>query len=187
MRVIVGAGNTQQPGWLPLQQSELDITDAAQWQRSFAPNSLDAILIEHVLEHLTPEGARRAARNSYRYLKRGGYLRVAVPDGFHPSPNYIAWTAPNSPGERFLQNFRAPQDLGHQVLWNYQTLSSLLHGAGFNVCLHEWFDERGQFYKSEWSAAHGAITRCANSSQSTFLSAVVNAPYTSLIVDAVKR
>jgi hypothetical protein len=41
--------------------------------------------------------------------------------------------------------------------------------------------------QSEWSAAHGAITRCANSSQSNFLSAVVNAPYTSLIVDAVKR
>jgi len=50
---------------------------------------LDAILAEHVWEHLTKEEALIAALTCYRYIKNGGYLRVAVPDGPHPNPQTL--------------------------------------------------------------------------------------------------
>jgi predicted SAM-dependent methyltransferase len=186
-RIIIGAGNTQQDGWRSLNHSDLDITDGQQWARLFQPASLDAILAEHVFEHLTTDEAQRAARFCHYFLKRGGHLRLAVPDGFHPSPNYINWTAPYSPGERFLQNFRHPQDKGHQVLWNCQTLSNLLRAVGFRVRLLEWFDERGIFNKREWRPEHGDISRCHGALHSDLLGIIVGAPYTSLIADAIKQ
>jgi predicted SAM-dependent methyltransferase len=187
VKIIVGAGNTSQVGWLALQHNDLDITDARHWARRFVPGTLDAILAEHVFEHLTPDEAWRAANHCYHYLKRGGYLRIAVPDGFHPDRNYLSWVAPNSPGEQWLQRFRSPKDKGHQVLYTYKTLSRLLENIGFEVRLLEWHDERGVLNKRPWRSEDGDVWRNSTSVWSGLLSLVVLAPYTSLIVDAVKR
>ena len=54
----------------------------------FNEGSIDAILAEHVWEHLAEEEGLAAAKCCYRYLRPGGYLRVAVPDGFHPDANF---------------------------------------------------------------------------------------------------
>lgn len=185
MRVIIGAGAVRRDGWLSLQHSDLDIRDARQWARLFPPASLEAILTEHTLEHLTETEARAAVANFYRYLKHGGFVRCAVPDGFHFSRNYINWVAPNSDGERWLQQFRG-REAGHKALWNYQTLSKLFSDAGFAVVLREWFDERGRFHKNEWSTEQGYIRRCYEGAWSKVLSLVVGAPYTSLLIDAIK-
>lgn len=185
LRVIVGAGAVVRDGWLSLQHADLDITDARQWARLFAPGSLDAILCEHVLEHLSVDEARAAVDNFRRYLRRGGYVRCAVPDGYHASPQYLSWVAPGGPGERLLNSFRVDEP-PHKVLWNWRTLSALFVPAGFAVILCEWFDDAGRFHKGEWSAEHGYIRRRAGAAWSGVLSLVVGAPYTSLIVDAVK-
>jgi predicted SAM-dependent methyltransferase len=70
MRVIIGAGAVRRPGWLSLQQSDLDIRDLRQWARLFQPESLEAILTEHTIEHLTETEARAAVSNFHRYLQR---------------------------------------------------------------------------------------------------------------------
>lgn len=186
MKVIVGAGNTNQEGWLALQHQHLDIRNPLSWQQSFQPNSLDAILSEHVLEHLTLEEAKTTAQNIRQMLQLGGYWRIAVPDGFHPSDEYINWVAPDSSGERFLAMFRQADEPDHKLLWNYHTLSKFLIENGFEVILREWFDELGYFHRGEWNELDGKIHRCAGSSWSSFLSFVTGAPYTSLIVDAIK-
>lgn len=186
MRVIVGAGGTRQRGWLSLQASDLDIRERAQWARLFAPGTLQAVLAEHVLEHLTPTEAQRTARNVYEFLRIGGHWRVAVPDGFYPSAAYLDWVAPGSAGEQWLNNFRGPDEPPHQVLWNYLSLSKMLRGIGFRVFLREWFDEHGQFHKCAWSSEHGDIWRSSDSLYSNALGVLVGAPYKSLIVDAVK-
>lgn len=64
MKLIIGAGGITQPGWLSLEETDLDITQADQWAAHFAPNSLDAIFAEHVWEHLTLNEALDAARAS---------------------------------------------------------------------------------------------------------------------------
>jgi predicted SAM-dependent methyltransferase len=185
MRIIVGAGEVKRDGWLSLQHADLDIRDARQWAKRFSPASLAAILTEHTLEHLTVAEARAAVRNFWRYLKFDGYVRCAVPDGFHSSPAYLNWVAPNSAGERFLANFRVNEP-SHKTLWNYRTLSQLFSEAGFAVVVREWFDEARRFHKTDWSIEHGYIRRSHGSAWSMFLGAIVGAPYTSLLMDAVK-
>jgi predicted SAM-dependent methyltransferase len=186
MKVIIGAGNTTQNGWLALQHKDLDIRSFQQWQRLFRPNSLKAVLSEHVLEHLDLSENSATARNVHTFLQCNGYWRIAVPDGFHPSENYMSWTAPDSVGEKFLSIFRDKDEPDHKLIWNYKTLSQFLSKHGFKVILREYFDEKGILHKSDLNEADGKIWRCAGSHWSEFLSNVINAPYTSLIVDAVK-
>jgi predicted SAM-dependent methyltransferase len=185
LKIIVGAGSVRRDGWVSLQSRELNIVDRAQWGRLFRPNSIDAILTEHTLEHLSVYEAAAAIRNFYDYLKSGGWVRCAVPDGFHTSENYLNWVAPGSDGERWLQQFRGGEP-GHKTLWNYLTLSDLFLREGFDVMFREWFDEFGSFHKSDWSHKHGYIRRACGCPWSIVLSLVVGAPYTSLLVDAVK-
>jgi len=174
LRVIVGAGFTSQPGWLSLEQSDLDITDPAQWARLFAPGSIDSILAEHVLEHLTPAEAMAAVRNFYTYLKHGGYVRIAVPDGFHADPQYQFWTSPQG------------WDSSHIWIPNVQTLSQLLARAGFIVEPLEYWTPGGQFIRNPWRQEDGPIGRCPGTLQNGLLSLFSGCDYTSLIVDAVK-
>jgi predicted SAM-dependent methyltransferase len=176
MKIIVGAQSTRQVGWNALQKYELDIRDERSWARMFSPNSLDAVLAEHVLEHLTFAEAAEAVRNCFEYLKPDGYFRIAVPDGFHPEPNYIAWVRPET----------GWNGDDHKLLFNYQNLTGLLSNTGFFVRLLEWYDENGIFHKQRWSNSDGAVSRSANTLWSKFLGIVVNAEYTSLIVDAFK-
>lgn len=80
MRVIIGAGNTKYDGWVSLQESELNLLCIEDWNRLFACNSIDALLAEHVWEHMTYEEGIEAAKNCFKFLKHGGYIRCAVPD-----------------------------------------------------------------------------------------------------------
>jgi predicted SAM-dependent methyltransferase len=186
MRVIVGAGGTSQAGWQSLEAAQLDIRDFRQWERLFQPASLDALLAEHVIEHLTMQEAQATVRNFYYFLRRGGYARVAVPDGFYFNESYLNWVAPNSPGEKWLDNFRDAYEPPHKVLWNYLALAKLFIGGGFRVVLREWHDGQGRLHKTEWSAEQGAIKRCAGSLYSALLGLVVGTDYRSLILDAYK-
>ena len=135
LKVIVGAGGTFQTGWVSTDIEHLNILDPENWGRYFAEGSIDAILAEHVWEHLTGEESLLAARNCFKYLKHHGYLRVAVPDGFHPSREYIEDVKPGGRG--------AGADC-HKILYNYKTLSRVFTAADFDVDLIEWFDEKGQ-------------------------------------------
>jgi hypothetical protein len=56
------------------------------------------IKAEHVWEHLMPEQGATAARICHRFLRPGGYVRVAVPDGLHPDPKYVEWVRPGGSG-----------------------------------------------------------------------------------------
>jgi predicted SAM-dependent methyltransferase len=77
-RIVIGAGSRFDPGWIPTQQEFLDVTDPTQWEAYFEPNSVEAMLAEHVWEHLTLEDGLAAARACFRYLGPGGTLRIAV-------------------------------------------------------------------------------------------------------------
>lgn len=177
LKVILGAGGTRQYGWHSLNQVDLDVRDPASWSRLFAPNSVDVLLAEHVWEHLKPSEAVQATRLCFDYLKPGGYFRIAVPDGLHPHPKYIDWVRPGG-----VWN---PHD--HHFLYTYKTLGKLLSDAGFNVQLYEWWDEHQLFRLAPHRFEHGYIRRSQQDWYARwFLTFVVGAPYTSLVVDARK-
>jgi predicted SAM-dependent methyltransferase len=173
-RIVVGAGGTRFEGWIPTEQDVLNLLLESDWLRYFKRDSLDAILAEHVWEHLASEESVIAATNCFAFLKPGGYLRVAVPDGFHPDADYVESVRPGGSG--------AGAD-DHKVLYTYDRFRDLFYSIGFDVVLLEYFDERGEFHYQEWSSADGFVER---SRRFDSRNADGRLSYTSIILDARK-
>ena len=123
-RIILGSGGETLSGWIPTDIYTLNILKEKDWEQWFSKGSIDALLAEHVWEHLTPEEGVKAAQNCYLYLKPGGYLRAAVPDALHPDPNYLEYAKPGGTG---------PGSEDHKVFYSYKTFSQVFESACFKV------------------------------------------------------
>lgn len=197
VRVIVGSGGIQtQKGWLTTDIDQLNIVEDASWQRLFQPSTIDRILAEHVLEHLTLRDLKTALENAHRFLKPGGWLRAAVPDAFHPSRYYYNLVKPGG--------WETPYE--HMLLLDYEMLSRIGREIGFRVRLLEYFDENGLFHIADYDSEDGIVQRCArnniglntsdNEVMNQFYSSIPDhlrqqfldrrMTYTSLIVDLIK-
>jgi predicted SAM-dependent methyltransferase len=171
LRVVLGAGPTRFPGWFHTDKELLDVTSLNDWDALFVRDSIDALLSEHMLEHLTENEACLATSLCFRYLKPGGVFRVAVPDGYRRDPVYAAAAS--------------SKDEGHHVVYNVDSLSALLQNAGFATTPLEHFDAEERFHTCAWDGAYGLIQRSARfDSQREFERG--DLCYTSLIVDARK-
>lgn len=172
LRVVLGAGPNKFPGWFHTDKELLDVTSLNDWDALFVPDSIDSLLSEHMLEHLTADEARVAIAHCHRYLKPGGVFRVAVPDGYRRDPIYVA--AAESKSE------------GHHVVYNIDTLTALLQSAGFETTPLEYFDAQEQFHACAWDHNDGMIQRSLRfDTQQDFRRD--NHFYTSLIIDARKQ
>jgi predicted SAM-dependent methyltransferase len=174
LRILLGAGYTEQEGWFSTDQNTLDLSQRAQFRRYWAPGTRVAFCAEHVWEHLDDATAHTALANCFEFLRSGGTLRIAVPDGFHPSPQYREHVRPGGTG--------AGAD-DHKILHTCQTLVPMMDAAGFRVRLVEWWDESGKFHAEPWSPEQGHIMRSANHDRRN-KDGPLN--YTSLIVDGTK-
>ena len=71
----------------------------------------------------------------------------------------------------------------HQVLYNHQSFSRLFRGAGFDVRLIEYFDQRGEFHTADWDVEKGLVRRTllfdSRNQQQRY-------GYTSLFLDATR-
>ncbi len=175
LKIVIGASGIYDQGWIATDIEQLNILVSKDWEKYFKTNSIDAILAEHVWEHLTSEEAYVAAKNCNQFLKPNGYIRVAVPDGFNISSDYINKVKPGGTG--------AGSD-DHKVLYNYKSLSHVFETAGFTVELIEYFDEQGMFHRTEWNSENGLIHR---SSRYDERNREGHLNYTSIIIDAFKR
>jgi predicted SAM-dependent methyltransferase len=175
-KIVIGAADKYDAGWIPTDMDYLNLLQPADWSRFFQPNSLEAILAEHVWEHLTEEEGREAAKRCFEYLRPGGYLRVAVPDGLHPNPTYLDWVRPGGASPMQTAN-------DHKVLYTYRTLRTLFEDSGFRVDLYEYFDEAGTFHDRDWNEKEGKIWR---SKRFDKRNAGGDLTFTSIILDAVK-
>lgn len=176
-KIVIGAGEyMNNPGWMHTQESELNLLNSEAWNDRFLPNSITAILAEHVWEHLTYEEGIAAAKLCYDFLTPNGYIRCAVPDGYFRDDEYQRIVQVGGPG---------PKDhpaASHKILYNYKTLTNMFETAGFEVRLLEYCDEEGHFHQADWNEKEGVIFRSKkidprNQEKLTF---------PSLIVDVVK-
>lgn len=152
-RIVIGASGVFENGWIPTDADQLNLLSAPSWERFIAPESVDAMLAEHVWEHLTFEEGRIAAQTCHRYLKRGGYIRVAVPDGLFPDQAYRDYVGPG--GAAGGDDPAA----GHKVLYTYRELAEVFASAGFVTSLLEYHDEHGSLHYQDWDPAQGMIHR----------------------------
>lgn len=107
-------------------------------------------------------------------FKKGGYLRVAVPGGFHPKLEYIKYVKPGGTG------------LGsndHKVLYNHFDFKNLFEKTGFTVKMLEYFDENRKINYKVWKKKDGMIVRSKRFDKCN-KNGELN--YTSIILDAIK-
>lgn len=174
LKIVVGSSDVYQDGWIPTEIDFLNMLNTSDWDNFFKPNSIKAIIAEHVWEHLTPEQGFIAAVNCFKYLRTGGHLRIAVPDGYNPKQEYINYVKPGGSG--------AGAD-DHKILYTYLSMSEMLKRAGFTVKPLEYFDENGIFHNLLWSPEDGMVWRSKENDKRN-INGELN--YTSLIVDAIK-
>lgn len=174
VRLVLGASGIAEPGWIATDQDTLDVADDAAWARYFKPGSIDAIMAEHMWEHLPTDVSEAAANLCFKYLKPSGHARIAVPDGHHPDPAYIDGVRPGG-------NAAGAKD--HKVLFTHDSISAVFTAAGFVVEKLEYFDAAGQFHFIDWLPEGGKIRRSRRFDPRNQNGDLV---YTSVIIDAFK-
>jgi predicted SAM-dependent methyltransferase len=147
----------------------------AHWSYIFPQGSIDRILAEHVIEHWTEDDFRLFLRVVQPFLSEQGFIRIAVPDGFHPDPSYIDYVKPGGSGS-------GSDD--HKVLYNYIAITRILSEEQYNYNLPEYFDEAGQFHCSPWEISDGFVERSADYDSRNKERSL---SYTSLIIDVWPR
>ncbi|MGM7723690.1 class I SAM-dependent methyltransferase [Metabacillus sp. Hm71] len=178
IKVVIGAGEyNNNPGWIHTQENELNLIDITTWKVRFDKDSLTAILAEHVWEHLSFEEGIEAAKLCYQFLKPGGYIRCAVPDGYFPDKDYQNIVKVGGPGP--LDHPAA----SHKIVHTYKSLANMFETAGFTVNLLEYFDETSHFHINEWNGEEGVIFRSKKFDPRNQGDKLV---FPSLILDAIK-
>ncbi len=165
-------------GWVATQGDQLNLLDPSSWERFFGKKRADALLCEHVFEHLTVEEGAKAAKTIFAYLKPGGFIRVAVPDRHFPDEEYQRWVQVGGPG---------PRDhpaANHKVVYGYRELVKVFEAAEFEVRLLEYHDEKGRFHLNEWNVDEAPVYR---SSKLDHRNRYGKFGFASLIIDAIKR
>lgn len=174
LKIVLG-GAAPAPDWFGSDIGFFDATRETAWEALVGREGVvDRLLAEHVFEHIPPELIPAVLENAFRYLKPGGTIRIAVPDGHSPSPDYIRNVEPGGIG---------PGADDHKQLFTIESLSAALEAAGFRVEPGEWFDRDGLFHEEPWSEDRGNIYRCRRhgTPDKSFPSS-----HLSLLVDGIK-
>ena len=135
LRLHLGCHTNRLPGWVNVDLLGVPVDLAWDLTRPFpfTDRTVDAIFHEHVIEHLRLRDGYHLARECHRMLKRGGVLRIAVPDAGSAARRYVQ--APETmtdgaptPMLALQQGFYFP---GHLTGYDLDTLSLVLRAAGF--------------------------------------------------------
>jgi predicted SAM-dependent methyltransferase len=86
LKLNLGCGTDYKEGWVNIDNNsdhnitKLDLNIDLRRPLPFKDNSVDYIFHEHFMEHLTIEQSRTALKDYMRVLKKGGVMRIAMPD-----------------------------------------------------------------------------------------------------------
>lgn len=154
-KLHIGCGPFIKPNWLNVDvcpRKGVEFMDASK-EFPFPNESFQYIFSEHMLEHLDYLGGRNFFSESFRILKKGGILRLAVPNldfliQLYVKPddrinrNYINWSISqyNESVEDDFINQSIPPGLtinyfmhewGHKMIYDKDLLLVMLQHAGF--------------------------------------------------------
>ncbi len=141
MKIHIGCGEKIIKGFVNVDVRNLpgvdvicDITDIS----SFGKDSAELIYASHVLEHIGRKEYKEVLKNWFLTLKKGGVLRLAVPDlekvfhhySHHKDLKQLLGFLYG--GQTYPENF-------HYCGWDFQTLSQDLYEIGFEkVERYDW-------------------------------------------------
>lgn len=172
LKIIIGAGYTDFPGWIATDYPVFDLLKNWQWKFIMGRRKVDCLLSEHVFEHFTSAQVFSILDTAASYLSETGAIRIAVPDQFHPNQDYIEYVRPGGNG---------PGAHDHKSFWNYKSLSLLGEKLGLRVSLIEFYDEYKNFHFNGLNKDLGSIQRSKGIGFHSKIS-----DYSSLIIDFKK-
>jgi predicted SAM-dependent methyltransferase len=176
IKLNLGSSNINNDNkWIATDINTLNILIEDDWRENLLFFKADNLMAEHVWEHFLEDEIKLANTYCYRFLKKKGKLRLAVPDGFSPNKEYLEYVRPGGTG---------PGADDHKILFNYKTLKQCLSEVGFKINLLEYWDELGKFHYQEWDVKDGYIIRSSKHDKRNKDGLL---RYTSLIVDAIKE
>jgi len=151
VKLVIGAGNNPVDGWynfdIRSRSSQVYYLDVTK-KFPFFDESINLILCEHLIEHLSFDDGQRMLDEFYRILKSNGSIRVSTPDLARVvslygkedgvEGNYVQWISNFVPELRlngrdayqFVIN-NAFHNWGHQFLYDKPLLKKCLEQSGF--------------------------------------------------------
>jgi len=177
LKIIIGASGTNQQGWITTERITLDLLDPKKWLKLIDKHSISNILAEHVFEHLTENEGQKGIETCLMFLKKGGTMRIAVPDSYHPSKEYHEYSKPGGYGA-------GARD--HKEFYNYQKVGELV--SPFNnfiqISFLEYYDEEGKLHSKDIDKEKGKIERTIKAGRRIN---GTNDIYSSLIFDIILK
>lgn len=144
MKLHLGCGNKKIEGYVNIDIREdvnPDLIDDISKLNEIEDNSVDVIYACHVLEHFGRHEYMDVLNRWYSVLKKGGTLRISVPN-FEEVSKYYEETKDLSKllgflygGQNYKQNF-------HYCTWDFNSLQSSLKSLGFKeVYKYDWREQ----------------------------------------------
>ncbi len=158
-KIICGAGGTHYTGWVSFDIDTLNITKESDFEFYFEKNSISNILVEHVVEHLEKEEFIKFLQIAKTYLTRGGVIRIAVPDKFHPSRYVRELTGANG---------TEPGAEDHKFFYSIEDFEDIAKDLKYRIDKIEFFDSDGIFHMKDFSYENGYISRCSKNYMGRF-------------------
>ena len=142
-KLHLGCGNKNIDGFInvdirPLPQ--VDLVDNISELNNVKNDSIDLIYACHVLEHFGRYEYMSVLKRWYEVIKKGGTLRIAVPD-FGEVVNYYNKNQDMSNLMGFLYGGQTYEQNYHYYAWDFKSLQKDLESVGFsNVRRYNWRD-----------------------------------------------
>ena len=130
-----------------------DIVDDVFKLKKIEDSTVDLIYACHVLEHADYKESRQALKRWHTVLKRGGVLRLAVPDMEAHFAHYFYHKDLEALNSAFWGSQRHPYDY-HKNGWDFEKLKEDLQKAGFkSVKKYDWRNTE-HFYVDDYSQTY---------------------------------
>src|SRR6185312_1994995 len=134
VKLDLGAGKVSPEGFKPMGHDH----GSEIFPLPYADESVDEIRASHCLEHF-PHGQLEAVIKDWvRALKKGGRLRIAVPDFKTIAENYLS--GQDHPHEHFLMGSQIDRNDFHKSIFDRDRLRHLFAAAGL-VIVRPWVSE----------------------------------------------
>lgn len=133
----------------------------------FQDNSVDIIMSNHLIEHITREEGKQLLKECYRVLKPGGIIRFSTPDTQIITKQYLdgkimEYKYINTGVEKAEDEAEAYYNLlivGHKTIYDEKSLIQMMTKAGFeNIIQTGVFESRSPVIKKQTITTHPNIS-----------------------------
>jgi Methyltransferase domain len=138
VKLDLGAGAVSPAGFIPVGRDH----GTEIFPLAYPDGCADEIRASHVLEHFPHNQAEAVIADWVRVLKKGGKLKIAVPDFKKIAESYVAGKELPHPIEWYMMGGQTDRNDFHHAMFDEEKLRRLLAGAGL-VLTRTWKSEIG--------------------------------------------